>query len=112
MNTAVFTDLTQRFGNDFSQWMEDQDLSEREKAVWLFQYYTRYGTSLNSGSVVDYRKYAAKYLNDSGELLDCLDDVGSHERAAINKFRKAEKADLKSISVDNAKTNATGENQH
>lgn len=107
MNTAIFSDLTNRFGSDFSQWMEEQELSEQEKTVWLFHYYERYGTSLNSGSVVDYRKYAARYLNESGELLDCLDDLNSHERAAVNKFREAEEADLKSISVDSAKT--TGE---
>ena len=89
--------------------MEDQVLSEREKVVWLFHFYERYGTSLNSGSVVDYRKYAAQYLNESGELLDCLNNLNSHERAAINKFREAERVDLKSLSVDNAKTNATGD---
>lgn len=112
MNTAVYPDLIERFGSDFSNWMEDQNLTEREKVVWLFHYYERYGTDLNSGSVVDYRKYAAKYLNESGELLDCLDDLNSHERAAVNKFREAEEADLKSISVDNAKIDAKGENQH
>jgi len=100
VNTAVFPDLTQRFCSNFPAWMEDQDLSVREKAVWLFQFYERYGTGLNSGSIVDYRKYAASYLNESGELLDCLDDLNSHERAAINKFREAEQADLKELEVD------------
>jgi len=111
MNTAVFPDLTRRFGDFFADRMEELDLTKRGKAVWQFQYYMRHGITLSSGSIVDYRKYAARYLNETGELLDCLEDMSSHERAGVSKFREAEKADLESISVDNAKTNAKGELQ-
>lgn len=34
---------------------------------------------------MDYRKYVAEYLDENGEL-DAPDDLGSHERAAVNKF--------------------------
>lgn len=103
LDTELFPEKVNEFGDEFMEWMEDQDLTEREKVVWLFQYYERYGTDLNSGSIVDYRKYAAQYLNQSGALLESLGDLGSHHRAAVNKFREASEADLKSISVDNAK---------
>jgi len=66
-------------------------------------------TDLNSGSIVDYRKYVAQYLDENGELEDVQDDLGSHHRAAVNKFRKAPDADFEEISIGLKESNGDTE---
>jgi len=86
VNQIKFDALIKKHGDDFVEYIQNQDLSDREKALWQFQYYMRYGISLSSGSIVDYRKYVAGYLDENGEL-DAPENLGSHHRAAVNKFR-------------------------
>jgi hypothetical protein len=71
----------------FQEWIADQELSEKEKVLWNFHRWMRQETDLESGSIVDYRKYVAEMLSDDGELIVKPSELGNHKRAAVNKFR-------------------------
>lgn len=87
MDQSTFTDKVSEYGSDFTEWIQSQELNEKEETIWLFQYWLRTETDLSSGSIVDYRKYVAEYLNQQGELMQQLSDLTSHEQAAVNKFQ-------------------------
>lgn len=50
-------------------------------------------TELSSGSIVDYRKYVAEFLDEEGEL-DAKNDLGSHKSAAVSKYQDFLEADI------------------
>jgi len=62
-------------------------LDQMEATVWLFHWFERNLTTLKSGSVVDYRKYAAELMNEDG-ALNTPSDLSSHKSAAVSKFRE------------------------
>lgn len=68
-------------------------LNLKEQLIWLFHYYERNHTQLQSGSIVDYRKYAAELLNEEG-MLTTPSDLGSHKSAAVSKYREFENSEL------------------
>ncbi|MFB6209583.1 MAG: hypothetical protein ABEJ56_05630 [Candidatus Nanohaloarchaea archaeon] len=72
---------------EFREWIKDQDLGSAEKTIWNFQKWMREETVLQSGTIVDYRKYVAEMIDESGELTVSEGDLdSSHKRAAFNKF--------------------------
>jgi len=64
---------------------EQGGLDQMEATVWLFHWFERNLTTLKSGSVVDYRKYAAELMNSDGTLTT-PSDLGSHKSAAVSKY--------------------------
>jgi len=68
-------------------------LNKKEASIELFHYWMREHDSIKSGSIVDYRKYVAEFLDSDGEL-DAANDLGSHKSAAVNKYREFLQTDL------------------
>lgn len=71
---------------EFQEWVADQDLNQKEKTIWLFHRWLRQETDLTSGSIVDYRRYVNRYLDEDGVMEAEQGELTSHERAAVNKF--------------------------
>lgn len=75
----------------FQEWIANQNLSEKEMILWLFHRWMRQQTDLDSGTIVDYRKYVAGKLNKDGTLIPATNEsreISRHEQAAINKFKE------------------------
>lgn len=60
---------------EFRKWIADQELSEKEKVLWNFHRWMGQETDLESGSVVDYRKYVAEMLNEDGDIKFGKEDL-------------------------------------
>lgn len=91
---------------EFQEWIADQDFNDKEKALWNFHKWMRQHTTLSSGTIVDYRKYVAEMMDDTGEIVFGKAELdSSHKQAAWNKFQEYKD------STGFAKTNATGEQQ-
>jgi len=66
---------------------EEGGLNQKQSALTLFHYWMREKDPKNikSGSIVDYRKYVAEYLDQDAEL-SVPDDLGNHKSAAVSKY--------------------------
>lgn len=78
---------------EFDEWMAEHDLNDKEKELWNFHRWMRQETTLQSGSIVDYRKYVAEMLDEDGKLRFGKSDLdSSHKQAAFNKFSEYKKS--------------------
>lgn len=75
-------------------WLETQDLSNREKRLWNFHRWMREETQLGKGSTVEYRKKIHQLMTEDGVLDVDQSDLGCRERSAYNKFQEFVEADL------------------
>ena len=63
-------------------------LDKKEASIELFHYWMREHDTIKSGSIVDYRKYVAEFLDQDGELNVERENISSHKSAAISKYKK------------------------
>jgi len=63
-------------------------LNKKEASIELFHYWMREHDTIKSGSIVDYRKYVAEFLDQEGELTVSRDELGNHKGAAVSKYEK------------------------
>lgn len=90
---------------EFQSWVADQDLNPKEKQLWNFHKWMRQETDLNSGTIIDYRKYVAEMLDEDGILTVAGKDIeSSHRHAAYTKYLKFKRSREES-------TNSTGETE-
>ena len=63
-------------------------LDKKQASIELFQYWMREHDTIKSGSIVDYRKYVAEFLDHEGELTVSREELGNHKGAAVSKYEK------------------------
>lgn len=91
--------IIQSYPDSFEEQVRDVGgLNKKEASIELFHYWMRNHTELSSGSVVDYRKYVAEFLDEDGELTVEREDLGSsHKQAAYSKYEEFQRFDAEDL---------------
>jgi len=70
------------------EWLKEQDLTQRQIEMLLFQHWMREETNLDSGTIVEYRKKIHQLMDEDSKLVVDREQLSTRENTAVNKFQE------------------------
>jgi len=71
-----------------SEWLKNQELTQRQIEMLLFQHWMREETTLDSGTIVEYRNKVHQLMNENSKLVVDREELDTRENTAVNKFEQ------------------------
>jgi len=71
-----------------TEWLKKQEPTQRQIQLLGFHQWMRNKTSLESGTLVEYRKKLHELMEEDATLEIDKDELGTREKTAVNKFEE------------------------